>query len=84
MILIIADPKTIAHAFNDYITNIGNSLAIILTQNVQNSPLEYLKHDQYPICFISPTTPNEIENEVSKRNLGKSNKFFACLQGEKI
>ena len=61
----------IAEMFNNFFANIGKDLAC-LTPNVEMSPLEYLKTSFCNSFFISPTTAEEIEAEITKLKSSKA------------
>ena len=67
----ISDPKLIANAFNKYFGNIGNNLASSIP-DVHKTPSDYLNTPTCNSFFISPTTSQEIENEISYLKIGKA------------
>ena len=72
----ITDRHMIADMFNIFFANIGKDLACSIP-NVDMSPLEYLKT---PLCnsfFISPTTAEEIESEITKVKSSKATGPFS-------
>ena len=73
---VITDRHMIADMFNIFFANIGKDLACSIP-NVDMSPLEYLKT---PLCnsfFISPTTAEEIESEITKVKSSKATGPFS-------
>ena len=73
---VITDRHMIAEMFNNFFANIGKNLACSIP-NVGMSPLEYLKT---PLCnsfFISPTTAEEIEAEITKLKSSKATGPFS-------
>ena len=73
---VVTDRHMIAEMFNNFFANIGKDLACPIP-NVVMSPLEYLKT---PICnsfFISPTTAEEIEAEITKLKSSKATGPFS-------
>ena len=63
----ITDSKSIAKLFNEYFTNIGKELAESIPP-CQKHYYEYLNDRLIDSFFMSPTTSDEIEQEISSLN----------------
>ena len=66
----LTDSKSIANAFNDYLSNIGNNLATSVP-SVNKMALEFMPPNQLNSFYLYPTTPEEIEEEIGKLNPSK-------------
>ena len=66
----------IANAFNNYFAKVGKELASSIPL-VYKSPIEYLKDSLCNSFYIFPTTPDEIEVEISKLKSSKSTGPFS-------
>ena len=73
---VVTDPQMIAEMFNNFFANIGKDLACSIP-NVEMSPLEYLKTSFCNSFFISPTTAEEIEAEITKLKSSKATGPFS-------
>ena len=67
----ITDSKEIADIFNEYFASIGPELAHSIP-HVNKSYTEYLTRPQCNSFFIDPTTPKEIEEEITGLNVNKA------------
>ena len=67
----MTNSKDISNAFNDYFATIGSKLANSI-HNGNKCFSEYLTQPQYTSFFINPTSPMEIENEISNLNSKKA------------
>lgn len=61
---ILTDSKSIANAFNDFFSNIGNNLARSIPEVSSISPLDYLPVPPTSSFFLFPVTSSEIEEEI--------------------
>ena len=59
-----SDKATIAHAFNEYFTNLGTLAGKI--PNLSRNPLSYLTGDFRDSCVLYETTKSEIINTVNR------------------
>ena len=75
---VISDHHMIADMFNNFFVNIGKDFACSIP-NVEMSPLEYLKTPFCNTFFISPTTAEEIESEITKLKSIKATGPFSIL-----
>ena len=55
----VTEPNKLASTFNDYLANIGSSLASKISQ-VNRSPSDYLVTSTSDSFYLIPTTPAEI------------------------
>ena len=67
----ITDSKEIADIFNEYFASIGPELAHSIP-HVNKSYTEYLTRPQCASFIIDPTTPKEIEEEITGLNVNKA------------
>ena len=67
----ITDSKEIADVFNEYFVSIGPELAHSIP-HVNKSYTEYLTRPQCASFIIDPTTPKEIEEEITGLNVNKA------------
>ena len=68
----ITDRTSIANAFNNYFANIGSDLASSAIPSVVNFAYEWMSPPPRDSFFLSPITPEEIETEISKLEIGKA------------
>ncbi len=67
----ITDPMVIADSFNNYFANVGTNLANSISDSWK-SPSDYLKTPLSKSFYLFPTTPGEIEAEISDLKSGKA------------
>ena len=67
----ITDAKRIANTLNDYFATIGSKLASTIPE-VSKSYREFVGPFQCNSFYLSPTTPEEIEQEINNLNSNKS------------
>ena len=63
--------KDIANAFNDFFTNVGHNLATSVPI-ANRSAMSYMQNRQSNSICLSPTSANEIENEIEKLKSSKA------------
>ena len=67
----IINSKDIANAFNDFFTQVGHNLATSVP--IVNRPaMSYMQNRQSNSIYLSPTSSNEIENEIDKLKSSKA------------
>ena len=70
------DCKSIANAFNDFFSNIGRNLASSIPSG-NASAMTFMPPAQEECTYLSPTTSEEIEEEISKLNSTKATGPFS-------
>ena len=67
----VNNSKDIANAFNDFFTHVGHNLASSVL--IANRPaVSYMQNRQSNYIYLSPTSSNEIENEIDKLKSSKA------------
>ena len=67
----ISDPVKIANEFNNYFTNVANSITKKIPRTPK-SPLDYLSYTNLDSFFISPCTAEEVSSHIQSLKNGKS------------
>jgi hypothetical protein len=67
----ITGTKEIANAFSSFFSNVGDRLATDIP-HVSKSPLEYVDTCNSESFYLFPTTPSEIEREISYLKTSKT------------
>ena len=67
----ISDPVKIANEFNNYFTNVANSITKKIPRTPK-SPLDYLSNPNLDSFFISPCTAEEVSSHIQSLKNGKS------------
>ena len=74
---ITTDTKSIANAFNNFFSNIGNKLAKSIPEVPNISPLDYLPVPPSSSFYLSSVTSSEIEDEIDNTNSRKATGPFS-------
>ena len=67
----INNSKDIANVFNDFFTQVGHNLANSVPI-ANRPPMSYMQNRQSNSIYLSPTSSNEIENEIDKLKSSKA------------
>ena len=67
----INNSKDIASAFNEFFTQVGHNLATSVPI-ANRPPMSYMQNRQSNSIYLSPTSSNEIENEIDKLKSSKA------------